>query len=305
MKLKSPILSNVKKEYLKFLKSQEIKGEIFKNKIKQLNDFYIPLAETIYTKYKSNKKVKIVGLTGGQGVGKSTISNILKIVLKQGFDLNTIIFSIDDFYKTLKERKIMSQKISKLFLTRGVPGTHDTKLLYNTINTLRNKTSKKILIPRFDKSSDERLKKTKWTKVKIKADIIIFEGWCVGVQAQKMKNLIKPINELEKIEDKKLVWRRKVNYEIKKNYDKIFNLIDMLIFLKVPSFKYVYEWRSLQEIKLKKKSIGKKIMSKEQIKRFIMFYERITKHMLKTTSRTADILINIDKDHCMQSMKIR
>ena len=67
MKLKSPILSNVKKEYLKFLKSQEIKGEIFKNKIKQLNDFYIPLAETIYKKYKSNKKVKIVGLTGGQG----------------------------------------------------------------------------------------------------------------------------------------------------------------------------------------------------------------------------------------------
>ena len=195
MKLKSPILSNVKKEYLKFLKSQEIKGEIFKNKIKQLNDFYIPLAETIYTKYKSNKKVKIVGLTGGQGVGKSTISNILKIVLKKGFDLNTIIFSIDDFYKTLKERKIMSQKISKLFLTRGVPGTHDTRLLYNTINTLRNKTSKKILIPRFDKSTDERLKKTKWTKVKIKADIIIFEGWCVGVQAQKMKNLIKPINE--------------------------------------------------------------------------------------------------------------
>jgi len=305
MKLKSPILSNVKKEYLKFLKSQEIKGEIFKNKIKQLNDFYIPLAETIYTKYKSNKKVKIVGLTGGQGVGKSTISNILKIVLKKGFDLNTIIFSIDDFYKTLKERKIMSQKISKLFLTRGVPGTHDTRLLYNTINTLRNKTSKKILIPRFDKSTDERFKKKKWTTVKTKADIIIFEGWCVGVQAQKMKNLVKPINELEKIEDKKLVWRRKVNYEIKKNYDKIFNLIDMLIFLKVPSFKYVYEWRSLQEIKLKKKSISKKIMSKEQIKRFIMFYERITKHMLKTTSRTADILINIDKDHCMQSMKIR
>ena len=99
-------------------------------------------------------------------MGKSTISNILKIVLKQGFDLNTIIFSIDDFYKTLKERKIMSQKISKLFLTRGVPGTHDTKLLYNTINTLRNKTSKKILIPRFDKSTDERLKKQNGQKLK-------------------------------------------------------------------------------------------------------------------------------------------
>ena len=28
-----------------------------------------------------------------------------KIILKEGFKLNTVIFSIDDFYKTLKERK--------------------------------------------------------------------------------------------------------------------------------------------------------------------------------------------------------
>ena len=57
-----------------------------------------------------NKKTKIIGLTGGQGTGKSTISNILKIILQEGFNLNTVIFSIDDFYKTLKERKIMSKK---------------------------------------------------------------------------------------------------------------------------------------------------------------------------------------------------
>ena len=77
MKLKS-LFYLMSKEYLKFLKSQEIKGEIFKNKIKQLNDFYIPLAETIYKNIRVIKKLKL-GLTGGQGVGKSTISNILKI----------------------------------------------------------------------------------------------------------------------------------------------------------------------------------------------------------------------------------
>ena len=66
------------------------------------------------------KKTQIIGLTGGQGSGKSTISNILKIILKEEFNLETVIFSIDDFYKTLKERKIMSKNISPLFLTRGV-----------------------------------------------------------------------------------------------------------------------------------------------------------------------------------------
>ena len=83
-------------------------------------------------------------MTGGQGSGKSTISNILKIILKEGFGLNTVIFSIDDFYKTLKERKKMSQKISPLFLTRGVPGTHDTKLLYKCLKKFKKKKFKKF-----------------------------------------------------------------------------------------------------------------------------------------------------------------
>ena len=80
--------------------------------------------------YIKKKKTKVIGLTGGQGTGKSTISNILKIILKEAYNLNTVIFSIDDFYKTYKERKKMSEKVSPLFLTRGVPGTHDTNLLF-------------------------------------------------------------------------------------------------------------------------------------------------------------------------------
>ena len=31
----------------------------------------------------------------------------IKIILKERFNLNTVIFSIDDFYKTLQERKII------------------------------------------------------------------------------------------------------------------------------------------------------------------------------------------------------
>ena len=33
----------------------------------------------------------------------------------------------------------MSKKISTLFLTRGVPGTHDTKMLFQCIKNLKNK----------------------------------------------------------------------------------------------------------------------------------------------------------------------
>ena len=48
----------------------------------------------------------------------------------------------------------MSKKVNKLFLTRGVPGTHDTKILYKCLKNLKNNTFKKVVIPQFDKSKD-------------------------------------------------------------------------------------------------------------------------------------------------------
>ena len=86
-------------------------------------------------------------------------------------------------------------------------------------------------------------------------------------------------------------------------YQKIFSLIDKLIFLKVPSFKYVFKWRLLQEKKLRLSSKGKKTMTDKEIKNFIMFYERLTKHMLKILNKNSDAVINIDKQHRLKSIK--
>tara|TARA_B100002051_G_scaffold196459_1_gene186322 strand:- start:905 stop:1822 length:918 start_codon:yes stop_codon:yes gene_type:complete len=296
-------LDHVKKIYLKFLKSQEVVSEPFRDKLGQLNNFFLPISEKIYRNYLNNKKTKIIGLTGGQGSGKSTISQILKIILKEGFNLSTVIFSIDDFYKTLQERKAMSKKINPLFLTRGVPGTHNTSLLLKCLKNLKSKNFKKFSIPKFDKSIDDRLSKMFWQNIKTKPDIVIFEGWCVGAFPQKNKDLIAPINVLEKEKDKKRTWRNFVNKELKTRYKKIFKLIDLMIFLKIPSFEYVYKWRLLQEKKLRVTSKGKKTMSNKQVKNFIMFYERITRHMLKNFSKKANFIINLDKSHRLKSLK--
>jgi D-glycerate 3-kinase len=294
----------VKKKYLRFIKSQEVLSEPFRDKIGQLNNFYLPISKMIRDTYLKEKKTQVIGLTGGQGSGKSTISNILKIILKENYKLETVIFSIDDFYKTLNERKIMSKNISSLFLTRGVPGTHDTKMILNCIKKLKKAEFKKILIPKFNKATDDRVPKKKWLKITKKPHIVIFEGWCVGAEQQKNKDLFIPINELEKHQDKKRIWRYRVNKELKKNYKKIFKLINKVIFLKVPSFKYVLKWRLLQEKKLRIASKSKKIMTDNQIKKFIMFYERLTKHMLKTLTHKADAVIKIDTNHRLKTIKI-
>ena len=45
-------------------------------------------------------------------------------------------------------------------------------------------------------------------------------------------------------------------------------------------------------------------MNKNQVKNFIMFYERLTKHMLKNFSKKAKIIIKIDDKHRLKSIKI-
>ncbi len=293
-----------KSDYIKYLKKQEVSGKPIVDKIGKLNKFYLPLSEWIYSVYSKDFETKIIGLSGGQGAGKSTITGILKLILKKKYDLNLCIFSIDDFYKTKNDRLIMSKKKHPLFITRGVPGTHDITLLNNTIRKLKQKKFRTVLIPKFDKSKDDRLSKKKWQKIKIKPDIIIFEGWCVGTTHQNNIELKKPINLIEKKYDKNLKWRKTVNNLIKKRYKNLFNKIDKLVYLKVPHFNYIIKWRWLQEQKMKLTTKNKKTMSKTQIKEFIMFYERLTKHMMKNYSKISDLTIFLDKNHRSKKMII-
>ena len=55
----SKIYKEVKNHYLKFLKSQEVLSEPFRDKIGQLNNFYLPLSKKIFETYKKNHKTKI------------------------------------------------------------------------------------------------------------------------------------------------------------------------------------------------------------------------------------------------------
>ena len=146
--------------------------------------------------------------------------------------------------------------------------------------------------------------KKKWQKIKDKPQIVIFEGWCVNVGPQKKKDLLIPVNKLEREKDKKRVWRERVNRELKNDYKKIFSLIDLTIFLRVPSFKYVVKWRLLQERKLRLRSRGKKTMTNFQIRQFVMFYERLTKHMFNSLTKTAKFVINIDKKHRLKKITV-
>ena len=287
----------VKNDYLKFLNKEKIFNKTKSEKIKNLKKIYIPISFWIENKYRKKGSTLFLGFSGGQGSGKTTVAGILKIILKKFFKRKIHISSIDDFYKTLKDRNKMSYTVHHLFRTRGVPGTHDINLVKKLFYFIKNKNFKKFKLPKFDKSTDDRLKKRYWINIKHKPEIVIFEGWCVGAKPQTNSLIKKSINTLEKDEDKDLIWRKYANEKLKKEYKKFFAMIDYFIFMKIPNFNMVFKWRLLQEEKLRKRShYKKKIMSYNEVKKFIMFYQRITLQMMKDLSKSASVVMFLKKN---------
>lgn len=276
--------------------------------IESLKCLYIPLCAWLVNQQKN--KALIVGINGSQGSGKSTLSRILTAILELGFNKKIVSFSIDDLYLSRDQRAELAEEVHPLLETRGVPGTHDVALGISILNQLIQGNGSELLIPVFDKSIDDRMPESRWTRVSPGCDIVIFEGWCVGSVAEGENTLSSPINELEKQDDQDAVWRSYVNHQLQGDYAEWFSLIDVMVMLKIPDFEKVYEWRKLQEQKLKtslveNQAVTDKTMSETEIERFIMHYERISRHTLNEMPARADVVMQLGDDHRVSKVIVR
>ena len=299
--------NKVKKDCFNFINSQETKTNKFKDKNKMIKSYLIPTCFWIAKKI-NKKSPLIIGLAGGQGTGKTTITSIISLILKKYFKLKVFKISIDDFYKSRNERKKLSKNKHPLLMIRGVPGTHDYKIIYEFFKKVKNKKFSKLRLPKFDKSKDDRCNKKLWYKINSRPDVIILEGWCVGAKAQKNSQLSKPINNLEKIKDPYLVWRNYVNIQLKMHYKNLFKHLNEIIYLKANNFRVLQKWRIKQEKTLWLKSKNKKnlkIMNMDDIISFMQTYQRITQNMFKDAPKYASIVMELNSSHQINSIKFR
>jgi len=301
MKQSSLCFDKVKKDCLKFIKSQETKADKFKNKERMIKSFLIPLCFWINNKV-DKKKPYFLGLAGGQGTGKTTTSSLIEIILSKYFNLNVFKISIDDFYKTRKERISLSKRIHPMLLTRGVPGTHDINMMMDFFRKSKSKKFKRLRLPTFNKAIDDRFNKKKWYDLKNRPDVIIFEGWCVGAKSEKNNTLKKPINSLEKNKDQKQIWRKYVNHQLKSKYKNLYSQLNCLVYLKAKNFSLLKKWRLKQERKLWIKSKMKsKIMNREEVLKFMQTYQRITQNMFINMPKYASVIFNLNSNHQIKS----
>lgn len=228
-----------------------------------------------------------IGLGGGQGAGKSTLSVLIEQA-GRALGEQIVVLHLDDFYLTKDERRRLAQSTHPLFETRGPPGTHDVECLLHSVRALQSNRS--VEVPVFDKSKDDRVRSV---KLGPHCDRILLEGWCVGAQAQSEEDLVKPINGVEREHDPAGVWRRHVNTQLRDSYQRLFGLLDFLVYLRVPSMSAVVRWRLQQET-----SFAEELRRDQTwVERFVQHYQRITESMARDADDRANAVVSLGEQH--------
>ena len=264
--------------------------------IPMARQWYWPLCREVATKVARNN-IRVLGISGSQGSGKSTLANLLAYLLTEQDGLKVASLSMDDFYLSLAERQSLAKTVHPLFITRGVPGTHDIPLAIDTINHLLS--TAEVSIPRFDKAADDRKPQDQWNKVQAPVDLVILEGWCLSIPPETDPALQQPQNKLEAGQDPDGIWRRYANDALARQYPALFQLIDCLVYLRSPNFAAVRRWRGNQEHKLLRASDpsqSSKIMDDEALDFFMSHYQRLTRQSFATLPQIADVVFSLNEE---------
>ncbi|MEG4838873.1 glycerate kinase [Microcoleus sp. B9-D4] len=262
-----------------------LKSTIF---LETLWNLWLPLAMQLSTAKQSLKRPLIQGILGGQGTGKTTLCQVLSLILgKLGY--STVSLSLDDLYKTYADRQQL-QKADPRLIWRGPPGTHDIDLGIAVLDKLRASQTpslaavenpksnaikpdiiKNIEIPRFDKSAYGGAGDRSQPEIISGADIVLFEGWFVGVNPvvePKLNEFLAtapfPIST-----ESDCQFARDMNAKLH-DYLPLWNRLDRLMVLYPQDYRISQVWRNQAEREMM--ATGKSGMSEAEINRFVEYF---------------------------------
>lgn len=264
--------------------------------LETLWDLWLPLAIQLATWRRALPRPLIQGILGGQGTGKTTLAAILTLILKHlGYE--TIGISIDDLYKTYAERQELQKQDPRL-IWRGPPGTHDVELGIEILTQLRQQKIP-VEIPRFDKSLWQGAGDRTTPEIVEKADIILFEGWFVGVRPIDPNTFDSAPDPIVTLSDK--TFARDINFKLQE-YLPLWQLLDRLIVLYPIDYRLSLQWRKQAEQEMI--AGGKTGMTNEVIEQFVTYFWRSLHPELFITSLIknpdlVDLVIEINPDRSL------
>ena len=270
-------------QFLETFIQQEGLNDIFRRNV---TEYFNAYAHRLAQLAEASSRPIIVGLNGAQGSGKSTLSQYLSQMMPMQLGVDCHVLSIDDFYLSKAKRKKLAASVHPLLAIRGVPGTHDVPRLLDALAGFIEPAVQSVTVPIFDKLKDDRTRRVHKIQKSAKPTIVLFEGRCVGIPAQRQLALSVPASSFEFSNDNNGVWRSYVNERLGADYADVFKLLDRLSMLKPTCFEAVYDWRVDQEIRLVARrrqefsSESIRGMSVKEVGEFVENFRRLTCHAL-------------------------
>ncbi|MEH2266323.1 glycerate kinase [Nostoc sp.] len=264
-----------------------------KEMLQVLWDLWLPLGIKLASQRQQLKRPLIQGILGGQGTGKTTMSKILSLILNQ-LGYRTLSLSLDDLYKTYSDRLVLTQQDPRL-IWRGPPGTHDVDLGLDVLDKIRQ-SQNSVMVPRFDKSAYRGAGDRTNPEMITGVDIVLFEGWFVGVRpinADIFDTAPPPI-----ITDEDRAFARDMNRRLH-DYLPLWERLDSLILLYPTDYRCSLEWRKQAEQQMI--AAGKSGMSNSEIEQFVNYFwrslhpELFIKPLVKDAT-VVDLVIEIHTD---------
>ena len=280
------LLSQIYPDYLQEIKRLDLTDT--PSHVSTLWNLWLPLSLHLAQTRQQLNRPLIQGILGGQGTGKTTLCSMVSLILSH-LNYQALSLSLDDLYKTYQERQNLL-KTSPLLIWRGPPGTHDVELGIELIEQVKQAKSP-ILVPQFDKSQHNGEGDRIEPKLVERVDILLFEGWFVGVQPIQ----IELEDPLTKESNQRL-------YE----YLPLWEKLDQLMVLLPQDYTLSKQWRNQAEQKMKR--TGKAGMSEEQINKFVEYFWRSLPPELFITLLTentdlVNLIIEINSNHGINQVR--
>jgi D-glycerate 3-kinase len=204
---------------------------------------------------KLRHKPMVVGVSGCQGSGKTTLCDTLVHLLHaESHGLNVVSFSLDDLYLTREEQAQLSARYpdNHLLQYRGQPGSHDLTLAQSTFDALlASEPESTVSIPIYDKSLHgglgDRVPREDWKQVHGQVDIILFEGWSLGFKSIDLDQLQAMYQESDLLRRHSLHHLTITNDFLAKYEQQLYPKMDIFLHLAPTRLEQVYQWRLEQE----------------------------------------------------------
>lgn len=263
-------------------------------------DLWLPLSLKLASHRQGLGRPLIQGILGGQGTGKTTMCQVLSLVLQQ-LGYRTLSLSLDDLYKSYSDRLLLTQQDPRL-IWRGPPGTHDLDLGLKVLDQIRQGESP-VSVPRFDKSAYNGAGDRTTPEIVTDIDIVLFEGWFVGVKPidpDVFNHAPPPI-----FTEQDRVFARDMNQRLS-DYLPLWERLDSLMVLYPTDYRCSMTWRKQAEQQMI--ATGKLGMSDSQIEEFVNYFWRSLHPELFITplvksSVGVDLVISIHPDHSINAVK--